>query len=226
MNNKKPDSLMALEPAPDRARESIRQMINSGEIEPGQRIDQRVLAKQLGLTPVPIREALCWLEAEGLVKRVPGCGVFCKTYTVDDIEELLEVRGALEALAAGRAAVNINAKQKKELQAFADKMSAMSENERKQFLDMHVKFHQMIVEFSGSEALLNIWRFTHVTEQVLVRLAAHLWPIHPHSHEDIVKAILSGDPEAAEAAARAHIAPTYEERLQDLRDQYGDDPIL
>ena len=66
MSKKKPNNLMALESAPERAREAIRDMINSGEIDPGQRIDQRELAKKLDLTTVPIREALCWLEAEGL----------------------------------------------------------------------------------------------------------------------------------------------------------------
>lgn len=226
MSKKKPNNLMALESAPERAREAIRDMINSGEIDPGQRIDQRELAKKLDLTTVPIREALCWLEAEGLVKRVPGCGVFCKTYTVHDIQELLEVRGALEALAAGQAAENCTGKQKKELFEFVDRMNAVSEEEHEKFLKMHVEFHRRIVEMSDNDSLMNIWGFTHITQQVLVRLASHLWPSQPHDHKDIAEVIAGGDRAEAERLMREHIMPTYEERLRLLREEYGDDPIL
>ncbi|QHI69839.1 GntR family transcriptional regulator [Tichowtungia aerotolerans] len=226
MSKKKPDNLMALESAPERAREAIREMINSGEIEPGQRIDQRDLAKKLELTTVPIREALCWLEAEGLVKRVPGCGVFCKTYTVDEIQELLEVRGALEALAAGLAAENCSTRQKNELLALVDRMNAVPKDDQEKFLKMHVDFHRSIVEMSDNESLMNIWGFTHITEQVLVRLASHLWPSQPHDHTDIANIIAGGDRAEAERVMREHIMPTYEERLRLLRDEYGTEPIL
>lgn len=218
---------MDLESAPERAREAIRNMISSGEIGPGQRIDQRELAKKIKLTTVPVREALCWLEAEGLVKRIPGCGVFCKTYTVDDIQELLEVRGALESLAAGRAAERMSPRQKEELIAFVNKMNQLSgEEEQESFLKKHVAFHKMIVELSGSQALLNIWKFTHITEQVLVRIAKHLWPAQPHNHLEIAEAIVSGDRERAEKAMREHIMPTYESRLRALREEFGDAPIV
>lgn len=219
---------MDLESAPEYAREAIREMISNGEIPSGTRIDQRELAKKLSLTTVPVREALCWLEAEGLVKRIPGRGVFCKTYTVDDIQELLEVRGVLESLAAGRAAERIGPRQKEELLACARKM--MEEDAENgighPFLEKHVAFHRMIVELSCSQALINIWSFTHITNQVLVRLAAHIWPAQPHDHMALAEAIVSGDRERAEKAMRDHIAPTYQARLRALREEYGDAPIL
>ncbi len=221
---------MNLESAPEYAREAIREMINGGEISSGHRIDQRELAKKLELTTVPIREALCWLEAEGLVKRIPGRGVFCKTYTVDDIQELLEIRGALESLAAGLAAERMGQKQKETLLNFARHMTDEStEDVHESFLDMHVAFHRMIVEFSSSQALINIWNFTHITNQVLVRLAAHIWPAEArksHSHIEIAEAIVSGDRNKAEQVMKNHILPTYQERLLALREEYGDDPIL
>lgn len=226
MSKKKPENLMTLESAPERAREAIREMINKGDIEPGQRIDQRMLAKKLELTTVPIREALCWLEAEGLVKRIPGCGVFCKAYTVDDIQELLEVRGVLEALAAGLAAVNSSSRQKETLAALVGKMNEVSGSRQEEFLKMHVEFHRLIVEMSGNESLMNIWQMTHITEQVLVRLASHLWPADPHDHKPLAEVILSGDRAEAERVMREHIMPTYEERLRLLREEYGDNPIL
>lgn len=224
--NRTPNSLMELKSAPERARDAIREMINSGDIESGSRIDQRRLATKLKLTTVPVREALNWLEAEGLVKRIPGCGVFCKTYTVDDIQELVELRGALESLAAGIVAEKIGASQKTVLKTLSEEMSQVEEENQDGFLKLHVAFHDKIIELSGNHVLFKIWRFTHITEQVLVRLSAHLWPVLLHDHRDIVDAIAVGDRKLAETAMRNHIVPAYEERLKILREEYGDQPIL
>ncbi|WP_432799936.1 GntR family transcriptional regulator [Poriferisphaera sp. WC338] len=224
MRAKSPANLMTLESAPEYAREAIREMIISGELSSGQRIDQRELAKKLELTTVPVREALCWLEAEGMVKRIPGRGVFCRAYTVDDIEEILEVRTAMESLAAGRAAERMSMKEKKELMKLAHDLTDVTSNE--EFLKKHVAFHRKIVEFADSETMMSIWNFTHLTSQVLVNLAAQIWPVYPHAHIDLAEAIVSGDKERAAKAMGDHILPSYLDRLQELRDKYGDEPIL
>ena len=64
------------------------------------RLDQRQLAKRLKTTTAPLREAFSALESEGMLVRQPGLGVFCRIYTVLEIEEMVEIRGVLEALAA------------------------------------------------------------------------------------------------------------------------------
>lgn len=224
-----PGNLMDLESSPEYARKAIREMIGSREIALGQRIDQRELAKKLELTTVPVREALCWLEAEGLVKWIPGRGVFCKTYTVDDVQELVEIRGALESLAAGLAAERVGQKQKEALLDFARRMTDEPGVALESFLEKHMTFHRMVVEFSGSETLLNIWNITHITDLLLVRIGAHIWPEESrklHNHVEIAEAVCNGDRGRAEQAMRQHTISAFQERLRALRKEYGDAPIL
>ena len=87
-------------PVMTNATQRIRNMIIGGEIPSGQRVDQRKIAKHLNITTSPVREAFRVLESEGLLSRIPGVGVFCKTYTVDEIEQLLSIREVMEGLSA------------------------------------------------------------------------------------------------------------------------------
>ena len=220
-------SLIDLDSAPERALKAIRKMIADGEIEAGERIDQRELAKKLGVTTVPIREALCWLEAEGLVQRIPGRGVFSRMYTVNEVEELIKIRGTLEALAASWAAENITIKQGQELTALAEKLAdAKNYTSKQDILKDHILFHEKIIAASGSTRLTDILRFTHITEHVLGRIVSQVWPVHAQNHLPVVEAILSGNPETARTVMEAHTIPTYTERLGLLREKYGNQPII
>lgn len=214
-------------PASERAKIQILKMIRSGQIPSGQRIDQRMIAKMLNVTTAPLREALSALENAGLLQKVPGLGIFCKTYTVDEIEELIEIRGVLEGLAARRAAIRITHDQKEQLLEWGRKLSHPSNYKEKQaFLNDHVGFHRFIAQISDSPNLLHLLDNNHIIQQVLSNISAHIWPIEPHNHIEIVQAICTGDPEIAEREVKKHIAPTYKERLDKLREKYGKGPIL
>lgn len=213
--------------ASERAKVLIIDMIRSGQIPSGQKIDQRVLAKKLNLTTAPLREALSALENAGLLQKVPGIGIFCKTYTVDEIEELIEIRGVLEGLAARRAAVKITEKQKEQLLALAQKLSDSSNYYDKQdFLKDHIYFHRLIAEVSQSPNLIHLLNNNHIIQQVLSNIGANIWPIEPHDHIRIAEAVCSGDPEFAEDTLKKHIAPTYKQRLDKLRKKYGSNPVV
>jgi DNA-binding GntR family transcriptional regulator len=214
-------------PASERAKLQIIEMIKSGQIPSGQKIDQRTLAKKLNLTTAPLREALSALENAGLLQKVPGMGIFCKTYTVDEIEELIEIRGVLEGLAAKRASGKISEKQKEQLLSLAQKLSDSSNYSDKQdFLKDHIDFHRFIAEISNSPNLFQLLDNNHIIQQVLSNISASIWPIEPHDHLKIAEAICSGDPDMAENAIRKHIAPTYKQRLDKLREKYGVNPVV
>ncbi len=222
-----PLNVMELLPAPERAKAQIIELIRTGEIPCGQRIDQRILAKRLNLTTAPLREALSSLENAGLLQRIPGLGIFCKAYTVDEIEELIEIRGALEAVAAARAAFRISVKEKGKLMEMARKLSDAGTFENaKEFLEEHIAFHRFIAEISHSDNLLRLLDNNHIIQQVLSNISATIWPVEPHDHLKIAEAICSGEPETAEQVVRQHIAPTFQERLRALRLKYGDKPVI
>jgi DNA-binding GntR family transcriptional regulator len=214
-------------PASERAKLQIIEMIKSGQIPSGQKIDQRVLAKKLNLTTAPLREALSALENAGLLQKIPGLGIFCKTYTVDEIEELIEIRGVLEGLAARRAAVNITDKQKTQLLELGKKLSDhLNYPEKQDFLNDHISFHKMVAEISQSPNLIQLLDNNHIIQQVLFNISANIWPVEPHDHMEIAKAICSGNSELAEESIKNHIAPTYKQRLKKLRETYGSGPVV
>ena len=220
-------NLTNLLPAPERARLGIIEMIRTGQIASGNKIDQREIAKKLNLTTAPVREAFGSLESEGLLQKVPGVGIFCKAYTVDEIEEVIEIRGVLEGLAARRAAERITEPQKDQLLEIASKLSQSQHFESDQlYLEEHIRFHSIIAEISQSQNLIKLLNRNHIIQQVLCNISASIWPIVPHDHQKIAEAICSENPDWAEEQVKKHIAPTYKQRLQQLRDKYGENPIL
>ena len=210
-----------------RLREALTNMILTGEIAAGSRLDQRQLAKHLHTTTAPLREALSALETEGLLIRQQGLGVFCRVYTVLEIEEMVEIRGMLESLAARRATARITDEEIEELTVAAHELGTpFLKPEEPEFLRRHVDFHKRIVEISRSPRLKALLDFHHFIDQVLMNAASSLWSVQAHDHTDIVLAIASRDPEKAEMTMRNHIAPTYKKRFEALRKRFGEGPIL
>jgi DNA-binding GntR family transcriptional regulator len=94
----------AFEPEAQRVARVLRDQIVDGDRAPGSRLVERELAEELGVSRVPVREALRALVAEGLVTPRPRTWAVVRTFAPDDVAQLLEVRAALEVLAARRAA--------------------------------------------------------------------------------------------------------------------------
>lgn len=202
-------------------------MILNGEIAAGTRLDQRQLAKRLQTTTAPLREAFSALESEGLLVRQQGMGVFCRVYTVLEVEELVEIRGVLEALAARRATRHITAPDIEELRAIATRLAQpIGADGAEAFVKIHVGFHKRIVQISRSPRLQETLEFHHFIDDVLANIAPNLWGIEPHDHLGLVEALASRNPEWAEQAMRNHIAPTYQKRFAALRTRFGEGPIL
>lgn len=214
-------------PAPEKARLGILEMIKTGQIPSGQRIDQRAISRHLELTTAPIREALSSLETDGFLQRIPGVGIFCKAYTVDEVEEIIEIRDVLEGLAARRAAERISNSQKEQLLKMAENLSreGVFETDR-DFLEAHIAFHSFIAEISQSDRLIQMLKCNHIIQQVLWNISANIWPVAPHDHTEIAQAICSGDPQKAEHTIRNHIAPTFKDRIKQLKLEYGRKPIV
>ena len=210
-----------------RLRQELIELIMCGKITVGERLDQRQLAKQLKTTTAPLREVLSALESEGILVREPGVGVYCRVYTVPEIEEMVEIRGALEALAARRAAARITEKEIAELRAMALELNQpIAEGAEEKFIEKHVGFHRHVVGIARSFRLRALLDHYHLIESVLANVAASLWTPDPHDHLGIVEAIGSRDPSRAERAMYEHIAPTYERRFVEVRKRFGEGPIL
>src|SRR5262245_9077955 len=92
----------------DKVVESIREAVLSGELQPGERLEQDKLAERFSVSPTPVREALRQLEAEGIVDYNPHRGVRVAEVSLSDVREIYLIRGTLEALATRLAVSYLN----------------------------------------------------------------------------------------------------------------------
>ncbi len=99
---------------------ALRKAILTGELAPGERLIETELAERLGVSRMPVREALRMLENEGLVRHVPRCGLLVIEFTEQDIREIYAIREALEAYAITLVIENATGKDVQELEMYCE----------------------------------------------------------------------------------------------------------
>jgi len=196
----------------DAVAERIEEAIISGQLEPGAKISEQGLAASLGVSRGPLREAIRRLEGRKLLERTPNVGVRVKQLSLNDLNEILQVREALEGLACSLAAINMPdatiAALKKMLDSHG-KQKSVQENTGYYDETKNLDFHFTIVDGSGNERLkqmlagdlhylLRVYR--HRADPKPGR-AAHVL----EEHRAIVAALEARDPEAADKAMREHL---------------------
>lgn len=197
----------------DHAFEKIVGAIMRGELEPGERISEAVVAKRLGISHGPLREAMGRLEAHKLVQRKPRVGVRVAELSLDDLDDLFAMREALEGMAARMAAVNMTPVEMSELSQLMeqhgrdeDVRAGRSYYQGSQDDD----FHFCIVRGSRNARLIQALCHELYYLLRIYRFRSSQGPGRAtrafEEHGRIVEAIASHEPDAAEAAMRQHIA--------------------
>src|SRR5271157_5686709 len=134
--------------------EVIRQAITSGDLAPGDRIVELQLAKQLGVGNTAVREALFELERVGLVTRIPNKGSFITKMTLEDAQQIFQIRKALEGLAVELALKHISAADLDTLQGFVDGMKSAAETSD---FKLFYRAISSFTERSGGSPKTGIW---------------------------------------------------------------------
>lgn len=202
----------------------IEQAIFSGALEPGAKVSELGLAKQLGVSRGPLREALRRLEGRKLIERKTNFGARVAKLSVDDLEHLLVIREALEGMAARLAANNMT-------DADAQKVERLLEQHGSQesvrtgtgYLQEvpDFDFHFFIIRTARNERLeamlcgelydlLRAYRYKSSTLDGRARNAFE-------EHQNIASALVARDPDAAEAAMRHHLATARAHILAQMR---------
>lgn len=134
--------------------EIIRQAITSGDLSPGDRIVELRLAKQLGVGNTAVREALFELERAGLVTRIPNKGSFITKTTLEDAQQIFQVRKVLEALAVELAVQHMSPAYLDMLQGMVDSMRAAAEaSDFERFYHNDLEFHRVLWQLSQNRYL-------------------------------------------------------------------------
>lgn len=208
---------MAKKKNSEEAYDSIRQLILSVEIIPGQSVTEHSLSEHLGLGRTPVREALAKLEAEGLIFSNHGRkSVYA--LTIEEIKEIFDIKHALEGAIAYWAAQRGGESEKIKLNEVMENMVAFAnkrpenEEEREEYLSKWIKLdtnlHKLVFKMAKSPKAQQIienlnlrWHRTRISmytiEGRILRSAKE--------HQEFVKYIVSGNPAKAEEAMKAHL---------------------
>jgi DNA-binding GntR family transcriptional regulator len=204
------------------ALENIREAIEKGVLKPGMRIIESQFSNELGMSRFPIREALCYLEKEGLVQTIPFKGVTVAHITPRDIEDLMTVRCALEELAIQLAIKQMDSDKIKVLSSIMDRMeNALDSNGEEDILNADLRFHQCICEFSNNGRLLNAWM--PLASQIRVCLKLEYPMFHTakefvSTHIPLLEAIVAGESKKATQLIRDHIYGSLKRIIPPRRD--------
>jgi len=151
-------------PLSEVALEAVREAIVEGRLAPGRPINEVEVARQLGISRAPLREALRQLGKEGLVSHVPYRGTIVAPLTARHVEELRSFRRLLEEFAAERVAAEASDDDLELLSAVVDQMEQHAANGDLEALNRSdIEFHRRLIELSRHQLLLSVWQ-THVQQ--------------------------------------------------------------
>lgn len=182
----------------------IRNLIFSGQLRPEQKIDQDEIAERLGVSKLPVREALIMLENEALVRGIPRRGVFVAPLTREDVRDHYQMYGIVEGIATRRAATRLTDEQVSALSQVMREMHAGDDPERQERLNQ--EFHRAINIAGGSPKLLSVLQLLAKTMPASFYEFASGWAaVAAEQHNRIMEALRNRDPDEAERAMRDHI---------------------
>jgi DNA-binding GntR family transcriptional regulator len=195
----------------DEAAEKLRASIRHGTLAPGARLVERQIAEQLGMSRIPVREAIQKLIEEGLVTKTPHYGTLVYVPSEKEIEEISSLRVVLERFVVERVIVRWSPQHEATLRDFVDKMChAADENDFRQLFEHDYSFHNTLWHIADHSLLLETVsglrsRINRFLYEAATALTASPLEIYLKSHNDLIETIKSGDIYRAQGEITRHI---------------------
>lgn len=195
--------------------ESLVQAIVEGSLAPGQRLVEAELARQMGISRAPLREAARRLEQRGLLVAHPRRGFFVRELSLAEVDDLCAVRIMVEATAArltaeraDRTGLDELARRIEELRALArdGKVAALVEGD--------LEFHKALCRLSGNRRLVRLYEDMAIDVRMVIAMIDHLYDdpmVIAETHTPVLEALESGEPKAITAAVEHHIGVAWHE---------------
>jgi len=185
-------------------RRELERRILAGDILPGAKLNEADVALELKVSRGPVREAFRALEQAGLLRNEKNRGVFVRSLTHFEADELYEVRAGLDALIGRLAAERCTPIQVEELKRLLKDMEKAARRKSvDDYYPLNVRFHDLLAQFTGNATLLATYRRLvnelHLYRRVTLEHGPDSFPTSTHEHLAIVEAVSRGD---AERAAR------------------------
>ena len=183
-------------------RRELERRILAGELEPGDKLTEEDIAGALNVSRGPVREAFRALEQAGLVRTEKNRGVFVRQVSVEDADEIYEVRAGLDELIGRLLAARIQPGQLAELRELLKKMQkAARARSVDAYYPLNVSFHDRLAEFTGNRTLVAHYRRLvnelHLYRRETLARGADSFPISTREHSEIVDALARRDSDRA-----------------------------
>ena len=219
-------SAAATGPASQRVADHLREAILDGDIGPGQRVRQAVVAEQFGASRLPVREALRMLEAEGLIEHEANKGARVPLLDMHEVDIIYQMRERLEPLALSQSIPHLTAGDMRALEQIQDEIETNSDV--RGFLQLDRQFH--LLTYSGchfdqlTSMVTRLWNSTQHYRRAFVSSSGpgRMWVINSE-HRLLLDAIERHDTTDAERYLSGHIRRTRVE-LAKHPEVFGDSP--
>lgn len=207
--------------AAEKAYESISKKIISGEFTPGTRLVRRQLAQELGMSPIPVLEAMKRLEQDGLIEYRAHWGSIVTIPTAERVMDMYIFREAIECQVARVLATNATEEQKSELRELAAELDfhRYEGTDTELITELHIQFHTLMAECTSYPSLISAlqrinfaWLLFNAVQSRRTRPA-----VQRYWHLTLINNILDQDPDDAEQAMRAHVYDSYLPFLEDIK---------
>ncbi|HET89992.1 MAG TPA: GntR family transcriptional regulator [Chloroflexi bacterium] len=211
-----------------RAYETLWEKITTLELPPGAPINEQQMMEELGMGLVPVREALRLLAHEHLVEITPRHGLYVADVSVQDLEQVSEIRLPLETLCARLAAQRATPDDLVVLEALRQEQATISTEEglteetSRRLFDLDHKFHQALAQAAGNKHLAQtLERLFGLSRRLWYLVLPHLGylPASVEEHLELIEAIQAGDGDRAAQIMHEHVEEFYTKVHETLLEQ-------
>lgn len=217
--------LQSLTPAESLAKLAYKALlasIFSGELNSGVIYNEMALAKELGISRTPVREALLELSGQGLVTFLPRKGITINHFSRQDMVEIFEIRRAIESAAVGKVAELSPPLDLKPIEkTLSDQRKAAGKKDLEAFLAADRAFHILFCELTGNrrmkEIMENVRNLIHLMSLRALRIPVRVEAVL-EEHEGVIEAVKQGDAQAARKAILHHLEVSERAVIESLRD--------
>jgi len=187
----------------------LKRAIVRDDLAPNSKLALNEIAKSLGISNTPIREAINKLSSEGFVKIIPNKGIIVKEINIDDLQEILHIRAFLDGLIAKLTAKKINDKEIVNMMEIINKMEyAVKRDDRLTYNDLDIQFHDFLLNITENNKLKEIYnnlivhthKFRIRTLKIPDRMGKSL-----KEHREIALKVKERNPDEANRVSQEHI---------------------
>ncbi|RIK35358.1 MAG: GntR family transcriptional regulator [Chloroflexi bacterium] len=195
----------------DEAADRLKAAIRNGSLLPGTRLIERDLAERLGMSRIPIREAIQRLVEEGLVRKLPHRGAVVYIPTREEIEEISSLRVVLERFVAERVIERWSPDHERTLRQIVEEMRrAAGQRNLQQVYELDYRYHLTLWQIADHSLLLEVisslrTRINRFLYEANSALTSSQLEMHIHGHDDLIDVLNSGDVALAQSTFMQHV---------------------